>query len=32
MRNYKLKITFGDRANFDRALYYVIEGVYHSVK
>ena len=27
MRNYKLKISFGDRANFDRALYYGIEGV-----
>jgi hypothetical protein len=27
MRNYKLKISFGDRDKFNRALYYGIEGV-----
>jgi hypothetical protein len=27
MRNYKSKISFGDRVEFDRALYYGIEAV-----
>jgi hypothetical protein len=29
MRNYKIKISFGNRAKFDHALYFGIEGVYH---
>lgn len=32
MRKYKLKISFEDRANFDRALYYGIEGVFAKIK
>lgn len=29
MRNYKLKISFRDHVNFDRALYFGIERVLH---
>lgn len=28
MRNYKSKISFVDRTEFDHTLYYEIEGVY----
>jgi hypothetical protein len=30
MRNYKTKISFGDRVKLDHALYYGIEGVMSS--
>ena len=30
MRNYKLEISFGDRANFNRVLYYGMDEVLYS--